>query len=137
MRKKLISVVANAALLAAVTLPLAAHHSFSAEFDANKTDTLEGKVVKMEWVNPHSWLHIDVTKPDGKVERWQIEGGSPSVLFRLGWNRDSLLPGTKVKVIGSQAKDGSFRANSRSLEFPDGRTMDLGGTKAPENQPTK
>ena len=90
--------------------------------------TLEGRVVMMEWVNPHSWLHIDVKKTDGSVERWKIEGGSPSVLFRLGWNRDSLPAGTKITVVGFQAKDGSLRASSRELRFPDGRRMDLGGS---------
>jgi hypothetical protein len=117
-----------AALLATLVLPAAAHHSFSAEFDATKQVTLAGEVVMMEWVNPHSWLHIDVKKPDGSVERWKVEGGSPSVLFRLGWNRDSLPAGTKVTVVGFQAKDGSLRASSRELRFPDGRRMDLGGS---------
>ena len=115
-------------LLLAVVRPLAAHHSFSAEFDATKQVTLEGEVVMMEWVNPHSWLHIDVKKPDGSVDRWKIEGGSPSVLFRLGWNRNSLPAGTKVTVVGFQAKDGSLRASSRDLRFPDGRRMDFGGS---------
>ena len=111
----------------ALTLPVSAHHSFSAEFDSSKQVTLDGQVVMMEWVNPHSWLHIDVKKPDGSVERWKIEGGSPSVLMRLGWNRNSLPAGTKVTVVGFQAKDGSLRASSRDLKFPDGRKMDLGG----------
>jgi hypothetical protein len=108
--------------------PIAAHHSSSAEFDSNKSVTLTGQVVMMEWVNPHSWLHIDVQKPDGTVERWKVEGGSPSVLFRLGWNRNSLPAGTKVTVVGFQAKDGSLRASSRDLRFPDGRRMDFGGS---------
>ena len=111
-----------------VALPVSAHHSFSAEFDATKQVTLAGEVVMMEWVNPHSWLHIDVKKPDGSVERWKIEGGSPSVLFRLGWNRDSLPVGTRITVVGFQAKDGSLRASSRELRFPDGRKLDLGGS---------
>jgi len=128
MHSKLMSVVAGAGMMMAAALSVSAHHSFSAEFDSTKPVTLEGKVVMMEWVNPHSWLHIDVTKADGKVERWKIEGGSPSVLLRKGWNRDSLLAGTKVKVVVFQAKDGSLRASSRELSFPDGRKMDLGGS---------
>jgi hypothetical protein len=132
MHSTLIKVVASAALIIAAALPMSAHHSFSAEFDSNKQVTLEGKVVMMEWVNPHSWLHIDVTQPDGSVQRWKIEGGSPSVLLRKGWNRDSLPPGLKVKVVGFQAKDGSLRASSRDLTFPDGRRMDLGGSSNTE-----
>ena len=116
------------ALVVATVLPVLAHHSFSAEFDSTKSVTLAGEVVMMEWVNPHSWLHIDVKKPDSSVERWKIEGGSPSVLFRLGWNRDSVPAGTKVTVVGFQAKDDSLRASSRELRFPDGRRMDLGGS---------
>jgi len=132
MHNALIKVVAIAGLITAAALPVFAHHSFSAEFDSNKQVTLEGKVVMMEWVNPHSWLHIDVTQPDGTVQRWKIEGGSPSVLLRKGWNRDSLPPGLKVKVVGFQAKDGSLRASSRDLTFPDGRRMDLGGSSNSE-----
>jgi hypothetical protein len=90
----------------------------------------------MEWVNPHSWLTIDVTKADGTVERWRIEGGSPSVLLRLGWNRNSLPAGTRIKVVAFQAKDGSLRGSSRSIEFPDGRKMDLGGSGTKE-EPAK
>ena len=136
MHSILMRVVASAGVLIAAALPVSAHHSFSAEFDQNKQVTLEGKGVMMEWVNPHSWLHIDVTQPDGSVVRWKIEGGSPSVLLRKGWNRDSLPTGTKVKVVGFQAKDGSFRASSRDLQFPDGRRMDLGGSSN-EKDPTK
>ena len=132
MRNKLMIVVASVGVLMASTLSVSAHHSFSAEFDQAKPVTLEGKVAMMEWVNPHSWLHIDVTQPDGSVVRWKIEGGSPSVLFRKGWNRDSLPAGIKVKVVGFQAKDGSFRASSRDLQFPDGRRMDLGGSSNTE-----
>ena len=139
MHMKLMRVMASAVVLFAAALPVSAHHSFSAEFDQNKQVTLEGTVVMMEWVNPHSWLHIDVQQPDGTVQRWKIEGGSPSVLFRKGWNRDSLPAGTKVKVVGFQAKDGSLRASSRDLQFPDGRRMDLGGSANTEGakEPTK
>jgi hypothetical protein len=129
---RLLKVVAIAGMLMAAALPVAAHHSFSAEFDATKQVTLEGKVVQMEWVNPHSWLTIDVAKADGTVERWRIEGGSPSVLLRLGWNRNSLPAGTRIKVVAFQAKDGALRGSSRDLEFPDGRKMDLGGSSNTE-----
>ena len=128
MHSRFLKVVASAALLMAAVLPALAHHSFSAEFDRNKQVTLEGKVVEMEWVNPHSWLVIDVAKPDGTTDRWRIEGGSPSVLLRLGWNRNSLPPGTKIKVVAYQAKDGALRASSQSIEFPDGRKIGMGGS---------
>lgn len=134
MYSRLLKVAASAALLMAAALPVAAHHSFSAEFDATKQVTLEGKVVQMEWVNPHSWLTIDVTKADGTVERWRIEGGSPSVLLRLGWNRNSLPAGTRIKVVAFQAKDGALRGSSRDIEFPDGRKMDLGGSSNTEGE---
>ena len=133
MRKRL-KLLATACLLAAAMLPASAHHSFSAEFDSTKQVTLDGVVVMMEWVNPHSWLHIDVKKADGSTERWKIEGGSPSVLMRLGWNRNSLPAGTRVTVVGFQAKDGSLRASSRDLRFPDGRRMNLGGSGTDTNE---
>ena len=136
MTSKLVKLLVSAGMLLAASLPMAAHHSFSAEFDATKPITLEGKVVQMEWVNPHSWLLIDVTKADGTVDRWKIECGSPSVLLRLGWNRNSLPPGTKIKLVALQAKDGSLRGSSRGIEFPDGRKMDLGGS-APKDEHSK
>jgi hypothetical protein len=132
-----LTAAAAVVLLLVFASPASSHHSFSAEFDSTKQVTLAGEVVMMEWVNPHSWLHIDVKKPDGTVERWKIEGGSPSVLMRLGWNRNSLPAGTRVTVVGFQAKDGSLRASSRDLKFPDGRQMDLGGSGSPASKDPK
>ena len=123
--------VVAAIVLIAASLRVSAHHSFAAEFSRDRPVTLEGEVLMMEWVNPHSWLHINVTKEDGTVETWKIEGGSPSVLMRQGWTRDSLPAGTKIRVEGFGAKDGSLRAQSRGIEFPDGRRLNLGGTRDP------
>ena len=134
MSMKLTVVVMGVGLFFAGTaVSLRAHHAFAAEFDAKKPVHFEGTVTKMEWVNPHVWLHIDVKKPDGTVENWAFEAGTPNVLFRRGFTKESLLPGTKVVVDGYQAKDGLKRANGRDLTFSDGRKMFLGssGTGAP------
>jgi len=127
--------MAGVGILLATTLPLLAHHSFAAEFDGSKKITLEGKVVQLEMVNPHSWIHFDVTTPDGKVEHWKAEGGSPSVLLRLGWNRDTLPVGTKIKISGSPSKDGAFRMNTSGIEFADGKKLSMGGSNPDAVQP--
>ena len=134
MHSRVLKVVLGAGVALAAGLPLAAHHSFSAEFDSSKPVTLEGKVVQLEWVNPHSWLDIDVTKTDGTVEHWKLEGGSPNVLLRLGWNRNSLAAGTRIKVTAFQAKDASFRGSAREIEFPDGRKMSLAGSGSQDGE---
>ena len=140
MRSRLFGVVAGAAFaVAAAAVPVIAHHSFAAEFDAKKPVKLRGTVTKMEWINPHSWMHIDVKTPDGKVEQWMVEGGAPNALLRRGWNKNSLLPGTEILVEGFQAKDGAMRANGRDITFPDGKKLFVGssGTGAPDERPEK
>jgi DNA/RNA endonuclease YhcR with UshA esterase domain len=130
MNNRLITILGAAGLLmASAALPMYAHHSFSAEFDIDKPVKIEGKVVKMDWVNPHTWLFVDVEKKDGTVEHWQIEGGAPGVLLRNGWTKNTLAQGTRIIVNGHQAKDGQFRANSSNIEFPDGRKLDTGSSR--------
>ena len=131
---KLFRVIAGAVLLVAPAAPVIAHHSFAGEFDANKRVKIKGTVVKMEWVNPHSWIHIDVTGPDGKVERWTVEGGAPNALIRRGWTKNSLPYGIEIIVEGFQAKDGANRANGLDITFPDGRKLSVGtsGSGAPD-----
>jgi hypothetical protein len=130
MRTKLLSLVAAAGGLLVAAAPVLAHHSFAAEFDANQPVKLEGTVKEFKWVNPHSWLHINVTKPDGTVEEWAVEGGAPSALLRRGWTKNTLPPGTKVVVNGFMAKDGSHRANARDITFPDGTKLDAASSSA-------
>jgi hypothetical protein len=114
-----------------------AHHAFAAEFDANKPVNFKGTITKMEWINPHSWLHVDVKQPDGTMVNWAIEAGTPNVLFRRGFTKETLTPGLEVVIDGYQAKDGSHRANGRDLTLPDGHQLFLGssGTGAPYELP--
>jgi hypothetical protein len=135
MRTRLIlgtTAIAVAALL--LQTPVQAHHAFSAEFDANKPVHFPDAVVtKVQLINPHSWIHVDVKGPDGKVENWAIEAGSPNILMRRGITKDTVKVGQKIVVEGYQTKDGSRRANGRDLTLPDGTKLFLGssGTGAP------
>ena len=132
MRSNLVTLCAGLGIVMA-TAPVSGHHAFAAEFDATRPIKLRGTVTKMEWINPHTWIHIDVKRPNGKVERWMIEGGPPNALYRRGFTKDSLPEGTEILVEGFQAKDGSLKGNGRDLTLSDGRRLFLGssGTGAP------
>ena len=134
MRSSSSALLIVAAVLVATT-PAAAHHAFSAEFDASKPVKLRGKITKVEWVNPHAWIHLDVTNDDGTVDSWMIEAGPPGALVRRGWKKDSVKPGTEVLVEGYRAIDDALRANGRDVTFPDGRRLFAGssGTGAPRD----
>ena len=135
MRTRVSILVVGLLALAAVA-PLLAHHAFGAEFDPNAPIRLQGKVVKLEWVNPHAWIHIEITKSDGSKEVWMVEGGTPNTLLRRGLTRQSLTYGTELIVDGYQTKDHSLkRANGRDVTFADGRKIFLGssGTGAPRD----
>jgi len=125
MKLKFAVLSAGAGLLLAA-LPVLAHHSFAAEFDVSKPITLKGKFVRMDWVNPHSHILLDVTDADGKVTTWSFEALPPNVLYRQGWRKDSLKPGEEIEVEGFQAKDGSANAWSRSVKTADGRRLFAG-----------
>ena len=129
-----IGLVAAVGMLVAAS-PAVAHHAFSAEFDADMPVTLKGTVTRMEWVNPHAWIHVDVEKVDGTIEAWMVEGGAPNALLRRGFNKNSLPPGTVVFIEGYQAKDGAMRANGRDITFEDGSKLFVGssGTGAPRD----
>ena len=128
MRRTFTAIVVCAAGLLLGASAAQAHHAFSSEFDAARPIELRGVVTKMEWINPHSWITIDVTNEDGSVQTWEIEAGAPNAMFRRGFTRDSLPVGTEIVVRGYQARDGGPRANGRDLTLPDGQRLFLGGS---------
>jgi len=135
--KMMMAAVTVAGGMAAVSMPAAAHHAFSAEFDANLPIALRGPITRVEWINPHSWIHLENTNEDGTKQLWMVEGGTPNTLLRRGINRDSLQIGTEIVVTGYQSKDRlctpECRGNGRDITFPDGRKLFMGssGTGAP------
>ncbi len=135
MKRMLAHAIAFGTLFLAA-MPLLAHHAFEAEFDQKKPVTLVGKVTTMEWINPHSWIHMDVTDANGKVTSWMIECGSPNIMLRRGFTKRSLEPGTEITVKGYQAKNGTNRANGSSVTFKDGHRLFVGGSNPdiPEDQ---
>jgi hypothetical protein len=135
MRARL-AIAVSAGLFLAVS-PVRGHHAFAAEFDANRPIKLRGTVVKLDWINPHSWIHIDVKGEDGKAVSWMIEGGSPNALLRLGFTKDALPLGSEILVEGFQAKDGSNRGVGKSVSFADGRRLFLGGSAPGANGDAK
>lgn len=134
MQKKLVLTLAVVGLLVSAAAAMA-HHAFAAEFDSTRPVKLRGKVVKMEWINPHAWMHLAVETEDGTVENWMIEAGPPGALVRRGWRKESVVPGTELLVEGYQAIDGTNKANGRDVTFPDGRRLFAGssGTGAPRD----
>lgn len=129
---RLITVVVAAAVLVAAAIPVIAHHAFGSEFDPNRPVLLKGKVVKVEWVNPHAWIHMEVTNANGTKDVWMVEGGSPNSLLRRGVTKDSLKVGTEIVVDGYQARDYTLkRANGRNVTYADGRKLFL-ASSAPD-----
>ncbi|PYS30214.1 MAG: hypothetical protein DMG11_06050 [Acidobacteria bacterium] len=127
MRTKLWVITATAVLLA-MAVPAAAHHSFAAEFDGDRPVTLKGTVTKMDWVNPHSWIYVDVKDQSGKVVNWRFEMGPVNALLRMGWRKDSIPAGTAVEIQGYRAKSGQPVANAKQVKLPDGRELFSGGS---------
>jgi Family of unknown function (DUF6152) len=139
MRRKFFFTLSAMAMILA-SIPVLAHHAFTAEFDANQPIKLRGTVAKLELINPHSWIHIDVKNSDGTTTRWMIEGGTPNTLLRRGITKNSLPIGAEILVDGYRAKDGSPRANGRDVTFPDGRKIFFGSSdpgSAPPDDATK
>jgi uncharacterized protein DUF6152 len=126
MRSTLAVVAAGAGLLVTASLPLAAHHSFAAEFDSTKAVTLEGVVTKLDWTNPHIWIYLDTKDESGAVAHWQCEGGPPNTLTRNGWSKDSLKTGDQATIEGFRSKDGSNTCNARSVKLPNGKSVFAG-----------
>jgi len=124
-----------AGLAVALAQPVSAHHSFAAEFDASKTVTLTGTVTKLEWMNPHIWVYLDVKDDKGHVQPWQCEGGPPNTLTRNGWSQNSLKVGEQVTIDGALAKDGTKTCNARVVKLPDGRSV-FAGSAGGDNPPT-
>ncbi len=130
-----VAMIALAGLVVAVGVPVGAHHAFGAEFDPNRPVVLRGPVIKVEWVNPHTWIHMEVTADDGTKQVWMVEGGTPNTLLRRGLSRDTIPVGAMIVVDGYQSKDRSARANGRDVTFEDGRKFFMGssGTGAPRD----
>ena len=136
MRTRLLLALTALGILLLAAVPLVAHHAFGGEFDPNKPVLLKGSITKVEWVNPHAWIHIAVKKDNGKVEDWMVEGGTPNTLLRRGITKDTLKIGTQIVVDGYQARDHNLlRANGRNITFSDGRKLFMGssGTGAPRD----
>src|SRR5437588_13098192 len=125
--------VSMAGVLVLAALPVLAHHSFSAEFDAGKRVTIKGVVTKLEWMNPHIYVYLDVKEESGAVTNWACEGGPPNVLMRNGWTRNTLKEGDQVTIEGALAKDGSKRCNSRSVNLADGKRVFAGSSEDSES----